>query len=353
MRIGIVGVGAIALAMAAWLRRDGHAVHMWSPRAAPDRGSAPAPLVASGIIEARFQVMLETGPASLVEHSDVLLIAVPVNAHRTVVDALLPHLRHGLTVLVSSMASLSALYLFESACARGCDLTVASFGTTVLTARRTGPMQVHIMTRRAELGVSSLPSARQSSVLALCHALFGAAWRADAHALATTLSNINPIAHGPLALFNWTRIERAEAWPQYQYMTPRVAAAILQLEAERLALAQALGVQVRGIEQHFAQSFGTQAHGLAEIAAELHAKRGGPPGPVDVETRFLAEDVPFGLVFLMALGKVVALPMSATAAIAAAASLIVGRDFAAGNDLIEPLGLRHESTQGLLARVNA
>ncbi|MEO8857403.1 MAG: 2-dehydropantoate 2-reductase N-terminal domain-containing protein, partial [Burkholderiaceae bacterium] len=190
MRIGVVGVGAIALAMAAWLARSGHDVRMWSPRAEPGRRAGPVKLTATGVVEIQTPVTLEIGPARLVEHSEVLLIAVPVNAHRAVMDALLPHLREGLTVLVSSMASLSALYLFESARARGCDITVASFGTTVLTARREGPMQVRVMTRRKELGVSSLPCARQESVLRLCGALFGEGFRADSNALATTLSNI-------------------------------------------------------------------------------------------------------------------------------------------------------------------
>jgi opine dehydrogenase len=188
--------------------------------------------------------------------------------------------------------------------------------------------------------------------VALCRELFGEGFRSQDNALATSLSNINPIAHGPLALFNWTRIERAENWPQYHHMTPRVAAVILQLEAERLALAKVFGLQVRAIEQHFSQSFGTQAMDLAAIAAELHAKRGGPPGPIDIGTRFLTEDVPFGLVFLVALGNLAAIPMPATSTIVASASLIVGRDFAAENDLVDRLKLHRESPAGLLARVN-
>ncbi len=353
MKVGVVGAGAVALAMAAWLARGGHGVRMWSPRAQRSSGSVVADLSVSGVIEAQLQVCLDADLSSLVGLSEVVLIAVPVNAHRSVMDALLPHLRSGLKVVVSSMASLSALYLYERACARGCAITVASFGTTVFTARREAPMQVRVMTRRAELGVSSLPCASQASVLALCQTLFGEGFRADANAMVTTLSNVNPIAHGPLALFNWTRIERAEAWPQYHYMTPRVAAVIMRLEAERLALVQAFGLQVRGIEQHLAQSFGAQSHGLEAIAAELHAKRGGPPGPVDVNTRYLAEDMPFGLVFLLALGERVGVPMPATAAIVASASLITGNDFHTQNDLIDTLALQRESAHGLMARVNA
>ncbi len=353
MRVGVVGVGAIGLAMAAWLVRDGHGVRMWSPRAVPGAGARAAELTASGVVEARTQVVLDDDPADLVGHSDVILIALPLNAHRGAMDALLPHLRDGLTVIVSSMASLSALHLFEAARAAGRAITVASLGTTVLTARREGPMRVRVLARRRELRVSSLPRAQQAPVLSLCAALFGDGFSAESNALATTLSNINPIAHGPLALFNWTRIERAEAWPQYHYLTPRVAAVIMRLEAERLALAQAFGVQVRGIEAHFALSFGTRSQGLAAIAEELHAQRGGPNGPVEVDTRYLSEDVPFGLLFQSALGRIAALPVPVCDAISATASLVVGRDFAAQNDLIAPLGLAHETVDGLRARVNA
>jgi len=351
MQIGIAGTGSIAYASAAWLAHAGHEVSLWSPGGQGADGLRAALLQASGVLEAAVRVGVADSPAALASAAGIVLVAVPVNAHRAVMDALLPHLA-GHTVIVSSMSSLSALYLYEAAHAQGRDITVASFGTTVLTARRAGPAQVRIMTRRAALGVSALPRARTSAVLALCRELFGDVFSAHDNALATTLTNINPVAHGPLALFNWTRIERAEDWPQYHYMTPGVAAVIEQLDAERLALAAACGVRVRTIEAHFAQSFATTSGRLAAIAAELHAKRGGPPGPVSVETRFLAEDVPYGLVFCVALGALAGVPMKATQTIVDASSLIAGRDFMAGNDLLEPLRLRGETLSGLLDRVN-
>lgn len=352
MRIGIAGTGGIGLASAAWLAHSDHEVTVWSPGGQGAQALRDAPLQADGVLEASVRVAVADSAQALAESSQVLLVAVPVNGHKAVMDALLPHLRSGQTVIVSSMASLSSLYLFEAALRRGIDLTVASFGTTVLTARRSGPAQVRVMTRRTELGVSALPVARTGETLALCRTLFGDLFVPQANCLASALTNINPPAHGPLALFNWTRIERAENWPQYHYMTPQVAGVILALDHERLALADAFGLKVRTIEEHFAKSFGTTAPTLAGIAAELHAKRGGPPGPTDTDTRFLAEDVPYGLVFCAALGRIAGLPMQATATMASMASLLLGRDLAAENELIEALGLGAETRDGLLDRVN-
>lgn len=351
MRIGIVGTGGIGLATAAWLAHAGHEVQVWSPGGQGALALREQPLQSEGVLQAQVRVAVAGSAQDLAQTSQVLVVAVPVNGHQAVMDALLPHLRSGQSVIVSSMASLSALYLFEAANRRGVDLTVASFGTTVLTARRSGPAEVRVMTRRTELGVSALPVARTDQALALCRALFGDLFVPQANCLASALTNINPPAHGPLALFNWTRIERAEAWPQYHYMTPQVAEVILALDRERLALARAWGLEVRTIEEHFAKSFGTTAPTLAGIAAELHAKRGGPPGPTNTDTRFITEDMPYGLAFCVALGRLADVPMPATRTVVDMASLLAGRDLAADNTLITALGLATESREGLRARV--
>jgi opine dehydrogenase len=351
MKIGIAGAGGIGFASAAWLSHAGHAVCIWSPRGCTADGLRAGPLRSSGVLETQARVEVADSAQALCGSADVLLLALPVNGHRAVMDQLVPHLRDGQAVIVSSMASLSALYLAETARTHGCDVTVASFGTTVLTARRDGPDQVRVMTRRPALGVSALPHSRTQAMLALCGELFGDGFSAHQNVLASALTNINPAAHAPLALFNWTRIERAESWPQYHYMTPSVAAVIEQLDAERLALARAFGLQVRSIERHFAESFSTTSGRLADIAAELHTKRGGPPGPTDMGTRFLSEDVPYGLVFCAALGRVAGVATPATQTVIAMASLVANRDFAAENDLIEPLRLKDETVSGLLERV--
>lgn len=349
--VGIAGTGGIGLASAAWLARAGFAVTLWSPRGGGGAALEREPLAAHGAFEAEVPVAVAADARELAARCDFLVVAVPMNAHRTVMDALLPHLEPRHRVLVSSMGSLSSLYLFEQALRRGVRLLVGSLGTTTLTARRDSPARVRVMTRRATMGLSALPLSRLPEMLATCRTLFGDVFSAEHDALASALSNINPAAHGPLALFNWTRIERAENWPQYHYMTPQVAGVIERLEAERLALARAFGVEVRTIERHFAESFGVQATRLADIAAELHAKRGGPPGPTDVHTRFVTEDVPYGLVFAAALGRIAGLALPATDTIVAALSLLSGRDWSAANDLIEPLGLAHETVAGLQARV--
>lgn len=351
VKVGVVGSGGIGLACAAWIAQRSHEVSVWSPRGTADVLRLE-PLSATGALEVTLRVGCAGSAQELAEFADVILIAVPLNGHRTVMDALLPHLRSGQLVLVSSMASLSSLYLYEAARARGVCVNVASFGTTVLTARLKQPGQVNIMTRRGNIPVSCLPRSGLPNALAACQALFGGGFTAENNPLISTLANTNAITHVPLALFNWTRIERGENWPQYHFMTPRVASVIEKLDAERRAIANAFGFHVRSIDQHFSQSFNTDATRLEDIAEELHRVRGGPPGPTDVRTRFLTEDVPFGLIFLLTLGHIARISAPITETMITMSGLIVGEDFASVNDLVATLELHSESVGGLLSRVN-
>jgi opine dehydrogenase len=352
MKVGVVGAGGIGLAYAAWIGQRRHDVSVWSPHGSADVLSRES-LSASGALEVTLRVACAASAQELAAFAEVILIAVPLNGHMTVMNALLPHLRSGQLVLVSSMASLSSLYLYEAALSHGANVRVASFGTTVLTARRRQPGRVDILTRRGSVPVSCVPRSGLENALEVCEVLFGeGGFTTEDNPLVSTLANTNAITHVPLALFNWTRIERGENWPQYHFMTPRVASVIEALDAERVAIANAFGMSVRSVNKHFSQSFNVDAERLEDIAVELHRRRGGPPGPTDMNTRFLSEDVPFGLVFLLALGQIAGIGTPITQTMVNMAGLIVGEDFAVGNDLLATLGLSSETVNGLLSRVN-
>ena len=136
MAVGIAGTGSIGCACAAWLAHGGHRVTVWSPGGQGAEALRGAPLRATGVLEAEVEVAVAASAAELVHAAEVIVIALPVNGHRGVMDRLLPALQNEQTVIVSSMASLSSLYLHEAARRAGKQVTVASFGTTVLTARR-------------------------------------------------------------------------------------------------------------------------------------------------------------------------------------------------------------------------
>jgi len=343
MRVAIAGAGAIGRAYAVLASRAGHDVALWAPR-----GEAPAELVCDGVVQGRCRVEVLGDTANLA-CADAVLVAIPATAYADVIPCIAPHVRSSQFVFVSGALSLAPLWLAELAAANGERPTIAASGTTVATARRCDG-GVAIMTVRSRVGIAALPTSGLDAALATMRTLFGDRFDAMDNVLAVTLANINPVAHAGMALANFTRIERGEAWPQYHYLTPSVARLVEAMDGERRAVADAFGVHVSSIEAHFQRSFDVPQTELGDIAAELHRRRGGPPGPTDLDTRFVLEDVPYGLVFNAALAAIAGVAIPVTDAAVALLSTLYGRDFRAQNPLIDALALRTSGRDALLAR---
>ena len=145
-------------------------------------------------------------------------------------------------------------------------------------------------------------------------------------------------------------MEYGEAWPQYHYLTPAVARLVEAMDRERRAVAAAFGREVLPIEAHFRRSFDVPQATLADIAAELHRRRGGPAGPTSLDTRFVLEDVPYGLVFNAALARIVNADTRATDAAITVLSTLYDEEFSAANPLVEALGLGSATRESLLHR---
>ena len=111
MKTGILGTGATGLGNAAWLAHAGHEVTVWSPGGQGALALRDAPLRCEGLLETEVRVGVADDLRQLAQDAQVLLVALPNNGHRAVMDRLLPHLRSGQGGIVSSMNSLSALYL--------------------------------------------------------------------------------------------------------------------------------------------------------------------------------------------------------------------------------------------------
>ena len=350
MRVAILGVGGVGLGMAALLLSRGHAVALVSPTGRTLRELAAGTLSAEGAVEGRFRPRIAADAADGLDGADAVVIAVPGNGQRAAIEALAPLVRPGQTVVISAMASLGGVHLARLLRGRGVAATIVTLGTTVLTARRTGAAAVSVLTLRPRLDLATIPAAALDGGLALCRDLFGDRF-APAEAMATAFANVNSVTHVGLALGNATRIELGEDWPIYHCMTDSVSRLILALDAERVAVARAFGADPPDVERHIARSFSVGPAPLAEMAAALHARRGGPPGPRTMDTRFVVEDVPYGAVFTSVMGGIAGVPTPMTDAAIAVLSALWGRDFRAENDLLPVLGLEALGVPGIVAAV--
>ena len=340
MKVGIVGAGAIAFGMAAFLEQAGHAATLWSPSGERTRAlAAGEPLVAAGTIEGSFTPAVATSAESLAADAEVLLIALPAYGHKHVFDAIAPHITAAQTVIVSSHASFGALYLSRLLAARNITVPIVAWGTTLVSGRQTGPAKVQVNTVRKTVDLATLPTSRSAEGLALCQSLFGDRFVDRQSLLAIALSNLNPTIHMGIALGNMTRMERAETWGQAENVTPKIGRLLEELDRERLAIAASLGLDVRTIFQHLHLSFGVPYGSASEMHQAMHVIGKGGAGPTTADSRYVTEDVPFGLVPTAKLGRLTGHPAPLHEAGIALFSAMYGRDFTAENDLLAALDI--------------
>lgn len=327
MNVGIIGAGNIARAYFAYLSNAGHSPRMWSPRGRSGAELLEVPdLVVSGAVEGRFAPVLAADIAELAR-AEVIILALPATGHRAVMDQLLPHLRDGQSILISAHLSFAALYLGRALQARGLDLPVICWNTTAMTCKSPEPPAIRVGALRSWVDVCTLPECDMARALALCETLFGARFRDGGDLLDNALSNLNPQTHLAMALCNLTRIETGEAWHQNSLMTPSVVRFLEGLDAERLAIARGFSRSVRP------QAAGVEG-GLGAVFRARVSAGTDPLGPVETETRYITEDVPFGLVPLVMLARIAGVPSPLHESGIAILSACHGRDYAGRNNLL-------------------
>ncbi|WP_449256753.1 NAD/NADP octopine/nopaline dehydrogenase family protein [Bosea sp. (in: a-proteobacteria)] len=350
MRVAIMGAGAAAFAAAALLAERGHDAVLWSPSGRSTEAlAAGAALVSEGKIEGEFRPGVAKNCESALAGADAVLVALPANGHKHVMDAMAPLLRPGQPVIVSSHASLGAFYLSRLLADRGVEVPIVALSTTILRSRRTGPNTVRIATIRSKVDVATLPRRLADEGLALCRNLFGDRFRAVDGLLAVSLSNVNPQSHMALALANFTRMEKGEAWSQSENMTMAVGRLLEAIDAERLALAAAFGVQVRTMREHYSLTYGVPDAPLGETSQMLARTQPVTLGPATIDTRYTLEDVPFGLLPLAELGRLAGVSMPLHQAGLSLFSALYGRDLAQDNDILPELTRTGLSREQLLA----
>jgi opine dehydrogenase len=339
MRVSILGAGSIAFAMAAYLADAGHQPMLWSPSGKRTLALAGgAALTATGALEFEGPVRVAADCKEAVTSADVIVVAMPGYGHKAAFDAALPHLKAGQPVIISSHCSFGALYLSKRLAARGIELPISVWGTTLVTGRQQPDLtSVLVNTVRQKVDIATLPKSAIDAGHALCTELFGDRFVKRDGLLAIALSNLNPQNHLGIALLNLTRMEKGETWGQGDNITPTVGRVIEALDDERLAIASALGLSVRTVREHFSLSFHVPMGSVSEMNQQMHAEGRGGFGPTTVDSRYIFEDVPFGLAPTVALGRLAGKSAVLHEAGVAMMSAAMGQDLAAQNDLLPAL----------------
>ncbi|WP_421952952.1 NAD/NADP octopine/nopaline dehydrogenase family protein [Pelagibacterium sp.] len=324
MRVAVLGGGPVGLTYAAMLLNNGHDVVVHSASAS----TTDLHMEVQGAIEFSGLISLNTELATAIDGADVLVCSRRASGVKEIIDQLVEIATPQQVIIFSAELSLSSQYAALKLADAGRHNPIVSWSTTVATAQRRNPTLVVSGTLRDRIDYAVTNSDEPDQLHSLLIDLFGERFHRLPNALAVALSNLNPPIHLANSLANLTRMEKGEDWDNYANITPAVGRLIEALDVERLALARHLNLDVRNVHEHYLRTFpGLERASVSEMASQVAAASPGTPGPKSIDSRYLTEDIPFGLLPLLALAKQVEVPMPVHHAGILLASTYTGEDF--------------------------
>ena len=283
--------------------------------------------------------LITTEPEEALRDAQLILIAVPAYGQAAMVAVAEPFLRAStvLLLLTGSCGSLEAASLLREA---GHDLREGLLiGETVTlpqSARMTGPAKLRIKLPSL-LRTAAFPSQRTAELIERV----GDALRLkpSPNVFDPGLNNPNFLIHPAPMLLNYAAVERADGYLSImnEGMTPGVLRCLDAVDAEKMALCRALGLEPIDIDNLYRETgSGPQVYRVKGEPFQLRDR---------IWPRYIDEDVPYGTVMLSSLGKLIGVPTPVCDGINTVLSVVEEVDFWAKGRTVDKLGLAGMSVE--------
>ena len=300
--------------------------------------------------------------------NDLLLLIVPAYAHKPFAEACAPHLRdgHTLVLMPGTLGTLEFAHILWPDGRRHLETLLAETDTAPYVCRKLRPDGAHIWGVVSQLGLGVFPANRTEEVSDQLASVFtrdglGPASGDNQHPSAIAsysnvvecgLSAMNPVVHPPGVLMNAGRVEysHGDFYFYEEGVMPGVCNAIYHLDRERRAIGEALGFDLLPVDEAFHQAgFGPRGNLWATVNGSLMLTRLRAPGALD--TRWLTEDVPYGLAAWRSLARQFGVNTPLMEGLVELASATLRRDFWKSARTVRELGIDGMGKEALLRYV--
>jgi opine dehydrogenase len=339
----VMGAGHGGLAMAGHLGLMGFEVRLYNrsrTRLEPVRERGGVDLVGEEISGFGKVALATESAGQAVDGADVVMVVVPATGHEFIAEACAPHLKTGQTVVLNPGRTFGAIAFHQALKRAGCaaDVTIAESQTFLYASRVVGPGQAHIFRVKNSIPLATVRAHRIPSALSLVRQPFPQFAPGD-NVFKTSFNNIGAVFHPALMLMNTGWVEDNADFEFYmEGATQSVARVLERLDAERVAVAEALGFQAITAREWLYLAYDAVGRSLHE-AMKANPGYKGILAPHHMEMRYITEDVPFSLVPMSSIAHKFKVPVPVMDALITLANTMHERDYRAEGRTLERLGI--------------
>lgn len=347
MRVTVLGGGNGAFATSGHLALAGHSVTLCE---SPEFAESIAPLRSDPVIEVQADsyTSLPLGNARLAEVTtdfaealslaDLVIVAMPSYGHGTVARRIARHVKPGQAILVVPGNLWGAVEFRAALREAGTEegVLVGEAACLIYACRKTAPQRIWIRGCKHGLSVSAFPAKDTPALVEIVRRLYPDVVPGNT-VIETGLSNVNPFFHPPIFLANAARIEMDPQEFRFyvEGSSPGVSRLIEAMDAERLAIARAVGIQLDSLAAmtlRWYERDGAAGRTIYDLHHTVPAYLSSK-SPNGLDSRYLQEDLPYGLAPVSELGREVGVPTPTIDSVVTVLSAFTGQEVVAARSM--------------------
>lgn len=326
----VCGAGHQGLSMASHLALNGIKVNLWNRSQKNIQEIIDTGIIhCSGIINGDAKINKASNNIAEV-FSDFVMVATPSNAHKDVARLLAPYIKSDTVIVLNPGRTFGAIEFAEELKKHGVEQLphIAETQTIVYTCRKSGPNTTNIIALKNDVKIAAINGADINYILNRMPICLKKYFTPERSVALTSLSNIGMVLHCAPVMMNvgWIESEKVDFKYYYDGISPSVAHLLEKIDAERQAVARAGGFPVESLKQWLERTYSVKGEDLLECirANKAYTEIDAPP---TLNTRYIFEDVPNGLVPVEAMGTELGIETPNITTIINLACSVIGEDY--------------------------
>ena len=354
MKIAVIGAGNGGQAIAGYLSLCGAEVSLFDiNKEVIDAIKLKGGILLEGEIKGFGEITCVTHSlAEAVKGAKVIFIVTTSNAHGILAQQLACLLEEEQVIVLSPGRTGGALEFHEKLIKGGfCKKVYLSEAQTLVYACRQKDVgHVNIIGVKDRVLLAAYPASDTEKVIESLTPYYKCFFAAE-NVLATSLENIGAIFHPSVVMFNAALIERNGMFYFYREMTDGIARFIESLDAERLAVGKAYGIDLISARDWISYAYeGVEGDTLCE------RMRNNPAyydiiAPNRIYCRQILEDIPTGLVPIAALGRVGGVDVSISEATSRICCTLLQKDMITQGRSLENMGISGLTIEQIINKI--
>jgi len=347
LKIAILGAGNMGCAVGADLTRKGHTVTLIKTSKSMHNENFEHLKNNQGCVEVwkvdetfTSNIACITEDISLVTDADLVYIAIMTNHHEALIKKIAPFLKDGQIIMIVP-SYLSTAYILKHCPDK--KLTVIEGESSPIDCRISKPGHIRVGFRNVRNPVGVYPQKDMSKIKETLDS-FQHGYEFLSSVVEAAMHNPNLIVHTVGAIMSIPRIEKTQGdyCMYWEAFTPSVWNMLECLDNEKMQILKKLGLKpIPYVEACKHRNSLDDDRDAKEVFFEYAASPYRAKGPLVVDSRYISEDVPQGLVMLEALGKQLGVATPVCTALIEIATAALGRDMRAEGRTLESLGMEN------------